>query len=65
MATRVPREPSSPQTLYFQACSDLKRKCFITYGDEGDHVHIQRDTLPHVLTVTPSWALLLSPNSQE
>lgn len=52
MATRVPGEPSSPQTLYFQACSDLKRKCFIRDGDEDDHIHTYRDTCIHVPTFT-------------
>lgn len=60
-----PWRARSPQTLSFQACSDLKRKCFIRYGDEDDHMHIYRDTCLHVPTFTLSWALLLSPDSQE
>lgn len=63
-ATRLPGEPSAPQTLYFWACSELEKK-FIRNGDEGDHIHTCGDTCLHGPTFTLSWALLLSPDTQE
>lgn len=60
-ATRVPGEPGSPQTFYFQACSDLKRQCLHKDrdSDEGDNIYTERERDP--CTHIPSSILIWGP----